>query len=98
LTDSIYRELNYQFETGKIFDIEKLTQFFKNQPSIIRAKGFIQTQSGWRLFNYTLSGCTFEPCLPKNESEMVVIEEKSESNPNQNLFGVMEKSCLSNRF
>jgi G3E family GTPase len=78
LTDSSYQEMNYQFGTDKIFDIEKLTQFFKNQPSIIRAKGFVQTKTGWNLFNYTLSGCTFEPCLPKSKSEMVVIAEKSE--------------------
>jgi G3E family GTPase len=93
LTDSSYREMNYQFGTDIIFDIEKLTQFFKNQPSIIRAKGFIQTKTGWNLFNYTMSGCTFEPCLPKNKSELVLIAEKSDSNQNQNIFGVMEKSC-----
>jgi len=79
LTDSSYREMNYQFGTDKIFDIEKLTQFFKNHPSIIRAKGFIQTKTGWKLFNYTLSGCTFEPCLAKTQNELVVIIEKPDT-------------------
>ena len=77
LTDSRYREMNYQFGTNKIFDIEKLTQFFKNQPSIIRAKGFVQTKTGWILFNFTLSGVAFEPCLPKTQNELVVIIEKT---------------------
>lgn len=77
LTDSNYQEIHYQFGAEKVFDAEQLAQFFKIHPSIIRAKGFIQTKAGWNLFNFTFSGISFESCLPKLQNEMVVIAEKT---------------------
>jgi G3E family GTPase len=78
LTASIYQETTYQFGTDKFFDTEKLTRFFKNHSSIIRAKGFVKTMSGWNLFNFTLSGCTFEPCLPKTQHDLAIIVEQTQ--------------------
>jgi G3E family GTPase len=78
LTDNSYQEMNYQFGADKIFDIEKLVHFLSSNLSIIRAKGFIQTKTGWNLFNYTFSGSTVEPCLLKTQNELVVIIEKSD--------------------
>ncbi|MDO8929210.1 MAG: GTP-binding protein, partial [Bacteroidota bacterium] len=80
LTDSNYQETHYQFGAEKVFDAEQLAQFFKIHPSIIRAKGFIQTKTGWNLLNFTLSGITFEPCLPQPQTELVIIAEKLELN------------------
>jgi G3E family GTPase len=80
MTDSNYQETHYQFGVEKIFDAEKLTQFFTIHPSIIRAKGFIHSKAGWNLFNFTLSGITFEPCLPRSQNELVIIAEKLELN------------------
>lgn len=77
LTDKNYQEKHFQFGIDLVFDCEKLSDFFKGHPQIYRAKGYIQTKSGWKLFNFTLSGCAFETCLPKNQGELVIIAEKS---------------------
>ena len=96
LTDSNYQQENYKFGADKIFDAERLTHFFNNHPSIIRAKGFVQTKTGWQLFNFTLSGASFEPCPSKNQNELIVIAEKSASLSIQSLEWEIEKSCLLN--
>ena len=66
LTDKDYQEKSFLFSSSIIFDIDKLTRLFNNQPSIVRAKGHVQTRNGWLLINYTLTGCLFEPCSEKN--------------------------------
>ena len=68
-----YLEKNYQFGPDIIFDSEKLKGFFSENPSIIRAKGYLLTENGWNLFNYTLAGCIFEACQAKNQNELVII-------------------------
>ena len=96
LTDSNYMQENYKFGADKIFDAERLTHYFNHHPSIIRAKGFVLTTTGWNLFNFTLSGATFEPCLSKNQSELIVIAERSGYNLIQNHQLEIEKGCLLN--
>lgn len=81
LMDKNFEKKYFQFEIDKLFDTEKLTSFFREHPSILRAKGHIQTENGWKLINFTLSGCTFETCLPKNQGELVIIAEKSADHP-----------------
>jgi G3E family GTPase len=87
LADKIFEERYFQFGIDTLFDTEKLTNFFQEHPSIFRAKGHIQTENGWKLVNFTLSGCTFETCLPKNQGEMVIIAEKSADLPFPDLRG-----------
>jgi len=79
LTDVNYLGKNYIFGEGIIFNTEKLALFFKNHASIIRAKGHIQTEKGWNLFNFTLSDCNFAPCEAKTLNEIILITEKSET-------------------
>jgi G3E family GTPase len=81
LTDKNFEEKNFQFVIDIRFDTQKLIDFFREHPSIFRIKGHIQTENGWKLINFTLSGCTFETCLPKNQGEMVIIAEKSADHP-----------------
>ena len=59
------------------FWTEQLKQYLIAHPLIIRAKGYIQTETGWNLFNYSLSGCIFEPCLSKEQNVLVIIVENS---------------------
>jgi len=72
-----YNENNYKFNSDYKFDTSKLKEFFHENVSIVRSKGFINTQSGWMLFNYTLSGVNFEPCLEKNLNEIVIISDNT---------------------
>ena len=81
ITAKNFEEKNYQFGNEIQFDSEKLAGFFQVHTSIVRAKGHIQTQKGWTLVNFTLSGCVFETCLHKDQGELVIIVEKSEDNP-----------------
>jgi len=81
LTDKNFEEKNFQFGIDNLFNTEKLTNFFHEHPAIYRAKGHIQTENGWKLVNFTLSGCTFETCLPKYQGELVIIAEKSADQP-----------------
>lgn len=78
LTDEKYYEKHFLFSNNQFFDASKLKRFFKEHSQIIRSKGHIQTEDGWKLVNYTLSGCVFELCNPKNQGELVIIAEKSE--------------------
>jgi G3E family GTPase len=81
LTDKNFEEMNYQFGAEIQFYSEKLVAFFYDNPSIVRAKGHLSTETGWMLVNFTLSGCIFENCLPKDQGELVIIAEKSGENP-----------------
>lgn len=81
LTAKNFEEKNYLFCVEDQFNAEKLTGFFHEHSSIVRAKGHIQTENGWKLVNFTLSGCIFETCLPKDHGELVIIAEKSTKNP-----------------
>mgnify|MGYP000881346573 CR=1 FL=1 len=92
LTDGNFREQAFQFEADRIFAPEALKTVFAANPSIIRAKGHICTTSGWVLFNYTLSGYHSEPCPEKEQSEIIIIAEKSGSDQFQNLEADIEKS------
>lgn len=94
LTDKKYEEVNCLFGADKIFDTERLTLFFDRHPQTIRAKGHVQTDLGWKLFNFTLTGCLFESCEEKKQSEIVVIFEKSEANSYQDLKKEFEEAMI----
>jgi len=79
LTDGNYLEKILTFGADVIFDLESFALFFKNQTSVIRAKGHINTPKGWNLFNFSFSGCNFEPCGIKTLNEIIVITEKTDS-------------------
>ena len=76
LTDSNYEELNLISPSEDIFSKEKVTRFLKEHPQIIRAKGHLLTEAGWKRVNYTLSGLLFETCEAKVQNELVMIMEK----------------------
>jgi G3E family GTPase len=95
LSDTNYQEKNYSFSANIIFDLNSLTSFFILHPFIIRGKGHIRTENGWVLANYTLSGSTFEPCQDNQQSEIIIIAEKSSSDQFQNLKTEIERSIIS---
>lgn len=85
LTAENYQVKNYHLSIKTVFDSEKLTRFFNDHRAIVRAKGHIQTENGWKLVNFTLSGCIFEPCQAKEQNELVIISEKDDITLFQNL-------------
>lgn len=79
LTSEDYVENDFISGKEIIFDSQKLICYFQNHPSIIRAKGHLRTESGWKLVNYTLSGCIFKTCPEKAQNEIIFISEKTQS-------------------
>lgn len=94
LTDQHYREKHFIFSDDQVFDSSKLSGFFLEHPQIIRAKGHIQTEKGWRLVNYTLSGCIFEACETKQKNEIVIIAEKEDQFWSLNLDAKLQTICI----
>lgn len=92
LTDSNYQEINFRFDTNHIFDPNKVVACIGKHPSVVRAKGFVQTKNGWTLFHFTLSGSSFEPCLSHLQNELVLIADKSEPHLVDNLGAEIEKA------
>jgi len=95
LTDLKFHEESFKFSSDIQFNMDRLTCFFKDHPQIIRAKGNVHTESGWKLLNFTLSGgCTQEPCQPKEQSQLVLISETSEPFLFQDFKTQIEKTLL----
>lgn len=94
LADGNYQKMNFRFDPNQIFDPEKLVAFIGKHSSIMRAKGFIQIKNGWTLFHFTLSGSSFEPCLPHHQNELVLIVDKSVPHLIDNLDTEIEKTIL----
>jgi len=94
LTDRNYQQNNFIFTSDTIFNVDRLILFFKDHPQIVRAKGHIQTERGWNLLNFTLSGCIFEPCQIKKQNELILIFEKPEPYLLQNLKRKFEKNIM----
>ena len=94
LTDRNFKEENFIFTSDAIFNADHLTRFFIDSPQVVRAKGHIRTEKGWNLFNFTLSGCIFEPCQTKEQNEIVIIVEKSGINLLHNLRPEIEKIII----
>jgi G3E family GTPase len=68
-----YKETTILLDTGYFIDLKKLSLFFEECSSVVRAKGYLQTENGWIFFNYTLSGIVSEKCAVKNRNELVII-------------------------
>lgn len=98
LADSNYQEINFIFGANAIFDSDLLTGFFADHPCIIRSKGHIRTEHGWRLLNFTLVDCTFDPCQEKEQSEIILIAEKSGSDLFQNFKSEIERTVIFGSF
>lgn len=94
LTAKNYEEKHFEFNSDIVFDSEKLSNFFNGYSEIFRIKGYIQTQNGWKLFNFTTSGCTFEPCLAREKNELVIIAEKMDSGLLPDLHEIIEATSV----
>jgi len=79
LSDTDYREHSYRFDPAQVFDWDRFSQHLSAQTSVVRAKGYILTTSGWRFFNYTLTGMQSESCAEKEAGLVVVISYKSQN-------------------
>lgn len=95
LIDNHYKELDYEFTPDTFFDPDLLSHCFNTNQFIVRGKGYIRTKNGWNLFNFTQSGCSFEPCLEKEQNQIVIILEKSDFDEFQNLKNEVGNAIIS---
>ncbi|TLX72292.1 hypothetical protein E9993_18435 [Labilibacter sediminis] len=65
----------YTIPNSEIVDIEGLLDYFKNEESIIRAKGYVKGASGWRLINYTLTGQKIEVSSDLHQGVITIFTE-----------------------
>ena len=80
LSATNFLQKSYTFDLSNIFDSNKFRLLLQKHLSIIRAKGFIRTEKGWKLLNFTLTECLFEDAEDCMETEFVIIMDKSEPN------------------
>ena len=73
-----YQEYSLKINGSKVIDRELLTALLKNEPAIVRAKGYIYTGNEWQLFNYTLTGFSTVSCHQRADNEFVFIYNASE--------------------
>jgi hypothetical protein len=78
LSATNFLQKSYTFDYSTIFDSTELILLLQKHISIIRAKGFIRTEMGWKLLNFTLTECLFEDAEDGMETEFVIIMDKSE--------------------
>jgi G3E family GTPase len=82
-----YKETTIRLDAEYFIDLKKLSAFLEEHPSVLRAKGYLQTENGWELFNYTLSGIFTETCGIRTQNELVIIaNEKFNTNDIGTLF------------
>jgi len=75
LSDKDYQKKIFSMDAQTVFVEERLVALFYSFTGILRAKGYVRTESGWRFLNYTLSGCDLVPCESKERNELIVITE-----------------------
>lgn len=78
LSATNYLQKFYTFDSTIVFNSDKLKALFGNHLSIVRAKGYMLTEMGWRMLNMTLTDCMFELCEDCEKSDFVIIADKSE--------------------
>lgn len=78
LSDNKYSQQVVSFKKYEVFDLDKLTSFFKSEENIIRAKGFVRTSSGWISFHSVLNRISYDSCKEKSKNEIVIIQQKPE--------------------
>lgn len=78
LTDNNYRQDIISYKKDQVFDLDKLTSLFESEEKIIRAKGFVQTSSGWISFHSVLNRVSYNNCKEKQKNEIVIIQQKEE--------------------
>jgi G3E family GTPase len=93
LNNRNYQEMYFQYTTGTVIDREKLVAFLADCQQVFRAKGHILTKNGWKLFNFTLSGSTFEDCTPKAKNELVIVTKMTDNHLFTNFREAIEKIC-----
>ena len=84
LTDINYQSYNYFYNSDIIFSTQKVVIFLQNNPEIFRAKGYLNTEDGWMLLNFTHTGSHFEPCSLKAQSQLILIAERSHFKSGEN--------------
>jgi G3E family GTPase len=77
LDDKGYVEYAFELGINRIFSTRQLENLCREYPSIIRAKGYIQSGLGWELFNYSLSGSHSEPGPEQRAGSLIIIAERT---------------------
>lgn len=91
-----YWQKNYTFDYETVFESAKISELFRKYPSILRAKGTIRTNDGWKLLNYTLTNCVLDDCPTADTNEFVIISEKTNSELINNFEKLLESVKYTN--
>lgn len=94
LSATNYLQKNCIFDADTVFEPDKLIHFLSENSSIIRAKGYVRTRDGWKLMNYTLSGCSFENWYDCSQNEIVIIADKSATSFFENMESELRKAIF----
>ena len=87
------KEQYFKFETRKLIDKGKFEDFVKNMPkNVYRAKGFINSDKGYFLFNYVAGRYDFEE-FKADKTELVFIGENIDKLKN-NVLKELEKTIM----
>jgi G3E family GTPase len=68
----------FTFSADTIFDLDSLGNFLKTNNEIIRAKGFIKSNTDWKSINYTLTGLHVKICSELPTSIITIFAETEE--------------------
>lgn len=85
-----FREYSMKISGEKTVQPGRLSRLLSQEPSIVRAKGYIYAGNEWFLYNYTLSGITTEKCDQKTENEIVFIVEVNDTFDSQGFINLMK--------
>ncbi len=73
-----YIQKTVRLEPGEQINWNQFFSLLHKEKTVVRAKGFVKSDGGWMLFQYTISGETVESCQAQSQSEMVIIFEKAD--------------------
>lgn len=76
LSDKNFQSESLELNGKLIFDETHLLNLFQSS-GILRAKGYINTEKGWKFVNYTLTGFSSETCNERDKGMLVLIADKS---------------------
>lgn len=71
-----YIQYTQSLSRDSIITLLELKDVLEKNDSIIRAKGYLRTESGWVFLNLVDNNCTLEYSTPENENAVVIIQKE----------------------
>jgi G3E family GTPase len=88
-----YKETTILLGTEYFIDMKRLSAFFEKYPSVVRAKGYLQTENDWIFLNYALSGIVSEKCAVRKRNKLVIIAKEVFNPDDVGFVKLKNESC-----